>query len=158
MKRRNKKKPREMRVIRLWTLPQADKALPYLRSVTGSLREHWLESQGKKQALRRLAARPGRPDRQALLAHQGAVQEQTEAEDRFGEALQELMKIDVYLLDPVQGLAFIPFNHGEELAWFVFDRFDQEGLKNWRLHTDPLETRRPVSELLADPKINPANN
>jgi len=148
MKRRNKKKERALRTIRLWTLPEAEKALPYLHSITGSLREHWLEALNQREILRQLTSKAGRPDREAILAQQAAELSQSDAEDRFGDALKELMKIDVYLLDPVQGLAFIPFNKDDELAWLVYDLFEQDGLKTWRYHKDPMETRRPISEAL----------
>jgi Uncharacterized conserved protein (DUF2203) len=157
MKRKRTEKPRKLHMIRLWTYPQAHKALPYLRSVTQSLRDVWLEAQNKRLAADRIARRPGRPDRSAILANERAIQERTEAEDRFNDALSELMSIDVYLLDPVGGVAFVPFKKGEELAWFVFDLFDSDDLKTWRLHEDPLEMRRPIDDqILKDETINPA--
>ena len=142
-------------MIKLWTYPQAHKALPYLRSVIQSLRELWLESQSKRLTAERLTRRPGRPDRSMILKNERAAQEKTEAEDRFNDALNELMSIDVYLLDPVGGVAFVPFKKEEELAWFVFDLFDKEDLKTWRFHQDPLEMRRPIDQILGDPTINP---
>src|SRR5690242_11021021 len=106
MKRKREKKRRPMRMIRLWDYTRAQKALPYLRSVTQSLREHWLEAQRIRLEVSRLAKRPGRPDRATIIAGERAAKEKTEAEDRFEDALQELMGIDVYLLDPVRGVAF----------------------------------------------------
>jgi len=146
MKRKRQQKRRPMRMIRLWDLDRAQKALPYLRSVTQSLREHWLDAQRKRVEVNRLAKRPGRPDRSAIIANERAAEEKTRAEDRFSDALHELMGIDVYLLDPVRGVAFIPFQKQEELAWYVFDLFDSDNLKFWRFHQDPLETRRPIGE------------
>ena len=52
-------------------------------------------------------------------------------------------------------MAFIPFQKEEELAWFVFDLFESDGLKSWRFHQDPLETRRPIADVLGDKSINP---
>ncbi len=155
MKRKRKEKKRQLRMIKLWTFPQAHKALPYLRSVTQSLREYWLEAQEKRLEVNRLFNRPGRPNRTAILANERANLEKSDAEDRFNDALNELMAIDVYLLDPAGGVAFIPFKKGEELAWFVFDLFDSENVKNWRFHNDPLETRRPITEVLGDQIVNP---
>src|ERR1700736_5751596 len=123
MKRKRKQKRRKLRMISLWNYQQAQKALPYLRSIAGSLRDHWLEAQRQRVELKRLGEKPGRPGRGAILASQSADQEKTEAEDRFADALNELMGIDVYFLDPVRGVAFIPFQKDEELAWFVFDYF-----------------------------------
>ena len=58
-----------------------------------------------------------------------------------------LQAIDVYCLDPIQGLALIPFVHDKQLAWFVYDLFDAEPLRFWRYHEDSFETRRPLAEL-----------
>jgi hypothetical protein len=157
MKRNRKRKRRDMRLIRLWTYPQAHKALPYLHSITGSLRQHWLDAQDKRLHVDRLHHAPGRPDRRKILAEELAGEEKTHAEERFAEDLQELMGLDVYLLDPVQGLAFIPFQKDTELAWFVYDHFDDD-LKSWRFHQDPLEMRRPIQEVLKDSSITPELN
>jgi len=155
MKRKRREKRRQLRAISLWNYPQAHKALPYLRSVTQSLREHWLDAQRKRLEVERLSRRAGRPDRSAILAGERASQEKTQAEDRFSDALNELLGIDVYLLDPVRGVAFIPFQKEEELAWFVFELFEKDGLKSWRFHQDPLEMRRPIAEVLGDKAVNP---
>lgn len=150
MKNHRKKKNRGMKLIRLWTYPQAHKALPYLRAVTNSLREHWLEAQDKRLHVNRLHQAAGRPDRSKILQEALAEEERTEAEDRFAEDLRELMGMDVYLLDPVRGLAFIPFQKDTELAWFVYDHFDEDCLQSWRFHQDPLEMRRPIQEVLKE--------
>ncbi len=70
------------------------------------------------------------------------------AEDRLDEALEELHTLDTYCVDPVAGLALIPFAEHDRLAWFIYDLFDEQPLRTWRYHTDPLEKRRSVSELL----------
>ncbi|MBI3408430.1 MAG: DUF2203 family protein [Planctomycetes bacterium] len=157
MKRNRKRKRNDMRLIRLWTYPQANKALPYLHSITGSLREHWLEAQDKRLEVNRMQKEPGRVDRGRILAEQFASEEKSKAEERFAEDLQELLGLDVFLLDPVQGVAFIPFQKDTELAWFVYDHFGND-LKSWRFHQDPLETRRPIQEVVPDPAVNPSLN
>ena len=157
MKRKRKQKRRQLRKIHLWSFPQAQKAMPYFRSITRSLREHWLELQTKRLEVDRLSHRSGRPDRTAILASATAAEEKTQAEDRFADALNELMGIDVYLLDPVRGVAFVPFQKEEELAWFVFDLFDCDELNSWRFHQDPLEMRRPIAELSAPSADKPAD-
>src|SRR5262245_47786287 len=128
-RRRSKARARPMRVIRLWTYSQADKALPYIRSITTSLRQHWLDARSRKHELERLDKKHGRLDRDDLLSKAEAETAHTQAEDQFSEALQELMNMDVFLLDPVRGVALIPFNKENNLAWFVFDLFDENGLK-----------------------------
>ncbi|MCI0380831.1 MAG: DUF2203 family protein [Gemmataceae bacterium] len=154
--KRHRDKKRPMRVVRLWTYAQAHKALPYLRSITGSLREHWLTAQSKRRDLDSLNRQPGRPNRSQILAAETTQNEKSEAEDRFNDALQELMGIDVFLLDPVEGVVFIPFRKGDELAWFVFEHFGNgDDLASWRRHEDPLETRRPIVEALSDHYANP---
>ena len=146
MKRRRRTKRGTLRAIRLWTYPEAAKALPYLRSITNSLRDHWLELQSKQLAARRLSdvRKPSRHERIALADTQNDL---SSAGDKFETALAELMEHDVFLLDPIQGLSLIPFQENEELAWYVFDLFDEHGLKEWRYHKDPLETRRPVPQV-----------
>jgi hypothetical protein len=112
-----------------------------------SLREHWIEARAQYFRGRRSSEQPGRPDRSALLAQETATEESARAEDRFNDALAELMALDAYCLDPGRGLALIPFGHEQELAWFVFDLFEPQGLVAWRYHRDPLDTRRPLEEV-----------
>jgi hypothetical protein len=130
--------------LRLWTYTEAAKAVPYLRAVVRSLRENRLEMQRAKLRVQRIDVRPGRPDRQTLILRAEAVRDVESAEDRFNEAVLELMTIGAYCIDPKQGLALIPFSHDGELAWFVFDLFVLHGLSGWRFQADPLETRRPL--------------
>lgn len=143
MKKRRRTKRGTMRAIRLWTYPEANKALPYLRSIANSLREHWLEMQSLQLAVKRLDDARN-PTRRELIALEEARKDVGTAEDNFETALAELMQNDVFLLDPVKGLSLIPFQEGDELAWYVLDLFDQDGLTSWRFHKDPLETRRPM--------------
>ena len=119
MKRRRNRDPRGVRVLRLWEQADAARAVPYLRSVVGSLREHWLEAQSKRRDRERLDRQPGRADRQRILAGQELHATQEAAEDRFNDAVQELVRIDVYLVDPVQGVVLIPFRKDDDLAWVV---------------------------------------
>jgi len=146
MKRRKRtKRNRSMRVIRLWNHPEALKALPYFRSITNSLRDQWLEVQSKRLDHQRLG-RIVRPSRSELIALEDTAAAQDKAEDAFNESLEELMRMDVFLLDPVHGLALIPFQQDDELAWYVFDLHDDAGLSAWRFHKDPIEMRRPMPE------------
>ena len=130
----------------LWTYEAALRAVPYLRAVVRSLREHWLHVRSVGRQIQRLDALPGQPDRQTLIRRAVAVKELDQADIEFGETFDELAAIDVYCLDPAQGLALIPFGKGEELAWYVFDLFAPQGLEAWRFHGDPLEMRRPLEQ------------
>ena len=132
--------------LRLWTYEAALSAVPYLCAVVRSLREHWLHAQSARQQIERLDSRPGRPDRQTLIRRAAAVQELDQADMKLDETFDELTAIDVYCLDPAQGLALIPFGKGDELAWYVFDLFSPPGLEAWRFPGDPLETRRPLEQ------------
>jgi hypothetical protein len=154
MKNKRKKVRQEMRAIQVWTHAQALRALPYVRSIMGSLREHRLHFQECQLRAQRLGSRSGRPDRDRILAQEEASQEAQQAADAFNSAFEELLELDVYCLDPVRGLALIPFAHENQLAWFVFDLFDNEPLRTWRYHEDPLETRRPIAEVLKEPVPN----
>ena len=153
MKRRRHVKNRAMRLIRLWTYADAVKAVPYYRSLTNSLRDHWLELQSKALAAKRLQD-VRRPTRRDMIALEETQKDLGEAQDEFNSALEELMRMDVFLLDPVHGIALIPFQQEDDLAWYVFDLFDEHGLVSWRYHKDPLETRRPMpQERQADPPL-----
>lgn len=137
MKRRKpvNRRNKPMRAIRLWTYEDASKAVPYLRSVVGSLREHWLEALGERRTGQLLARASGRATRERILKEAFHAANLDRAETRFNESLDELMKLDVFLVDPVRGLALVPFRHAEDLAWYVFDQFDEQGLTGWRFST-----------------------
>ena len=130
--------------LHLWTYEAAVRAVPYLRAVVRSLREHWLHVQSARRQIERQDSRPGRLDRQTLIRRAAAVQELDHADIELEEAFDELKAMDVYCLNPAQGLALIPFGKGDELAWYVFDLFSPQGLEAWRFHSDPLEMRRPL--------------
>jgi len=137
--------------IRAWTYDQARNALPYIGSVMTSLREHWLEAQHFDRKSRQLADQPGRPDRKRIILQEETSQQAQKALEAFREAQEELNELDVFCTDPVRGEAVIPFSHDKELAWFLYDRYDPEPLRFWRLHTDPLDTRRPIADLPTPP-------
>ena len=146
MRKQSDQRPEASAAQRLWTYEAALSAEPYLRAVVRSLREHWLHVQSARRQIERLDSRPGRPDRQTLIRRAAAVQELGQADIKLEETFDELKAIDVFCLDPAQGLALIPFGKRDELAWYVFDLFSPQGLEGWRLHSDPLETRRPLEQ------------
>ena len=133
-----------------WTLPQARAAASYLATVLRSIREAWLEAVRKEIYAQRLAAKPGRSDRKRILDEQQAFAEASSAHERYLETREELEGLGIACLDPNQGVAWIPFSYENQLAWFVFDLFDSDPIRFWRYQTDPLETRRPVSEVAAE--------
>jgi hypothetical protein len=133
--------------LRMWTYPGAKKAVPYFRSLTQSLREGWLEMRQIQEQIKRLEARPGKPDRDTLIAIEESGRDLKRAEARLEEVIEEMMSLSAYCVDPRAGLAVVPFLHGQDLAWFVFDLLDEQGISAWRLYSDPLEMRRPLSEL-----------
>jgi hypothetical protein len=116
-----------------------------------SLREHWLDAQRHELRARRLAEKRGRPDRATILAQEQETWEGQQAKERFNEAYQELQDIEVFCLDPNQGVGVIPFVHDEKLAWLIYDLFAGDELRHWRYHDDPLEMRRPIAEALEGP-------
>ena len=148
MKRNRNGAKNRSQTIQVWTYEQASEIVPYVASIMASLREHRLEAQRHRLTASRLAQQPGRPHRAELIAHDDAIREAHRAEDRFHDALEELHSLDVYCLDPLQGLALIPFAKNDQLAWFVFDLFGGDKLAFWRFHQDPLDTRRPIAEAL----------
>ena len=146
MKRKSKDKARE-KSIQVWTYDQARGAVPYLTSVVRSLREHALEALALQRQFRLLAAKPGRPGRNDLIAQQEAERHARLAEARLQETADELHALDIFSLDPVGGLALVPFVHDEQLAWYIFDLFDSQPFRFWRYQSDPDDTRRPVTSL-----------
>jgi hypothetical protein len=145
VKRNPNRARRARQALRVWTYAQAQAAVPYITSVVRSLRESGLTALAHHRALRRLAERPGRPDRAALIARQEAEGAARRAEDRFREAAEELQALDVFSLDPLQGQALVPFVHDEQLAWYIFDLFDSQPFRFWRFQSDPEETRRQLT-------------
>ena len=148
MKRNRNGAKNRSQTIQVWTYEQARQIAPYVASIMSSLREHRLEVQRHQLTASRLAQQPGRPVRGDLIAHDDATRDARRAEDRFHDALEELHSLDVYCLDPLQGLALIPFAKNDQLAWFIFDLFASDKLGFWRFHQDPLDTRRPIAEAL----------
>jgi hypothetical protein len=150
--KRNPKGARQREhTLRVWTYAQARAAAPYIASIVCSLREHGLDALARRRAARRLADRPGRPDRKALIDLQEAERLARQAEDRFHDAAEELQELDIFSLDPIQGLALVPFLHNDQLAWYIFDHFDAQPFRFWRFQSDPDDTRRPVTSLQKGP-------
>ena len=136
--------------LRMWTYPTASKAVPYFRSLAQSLRDAWLEMRQVQEDQKRLAARPGKPKRDAIIASDEAAKDLTRKTARLEEVIEEMVALSIFSVDPSAGLAVIPFLRGQDLSWFVFDLFDESGIVAWRLSSDTLETRRPLTELPAE--------
>ena len=137
-------------------LAAARKANPYFRSLSQSLRDIWLELRQNEQARRHLEARPGKPNRNALIAVQELDRNLSRLETRLEEVTGEMTDISVFCIDPREGLAAVPFLRGQELAWFIFDLFDEQGISTWRLASDAIEHRRPIAELDTDQPAIPS--
>jgi hypothetical protein len=144
MKKKSNQKAAAAIAVRLWTHAEAVKAVPYLRAVVRSIREYWLAMRGAQLQAQRIDARSGRPDRNGRFLREQVAWEAGIAQERFEEAMDELMTLDVYSVDPARGFAQIPFAHGKELAWYIFDLFSASGIVAWRFETDSAETRRPL--------------
>src|SRR5262249_28963438 len=83
---RHQKQSERRHVIPIWTYSQAHRATPYIVSIMQSLRDARLEAQRWNVRASRLAAKPGRPNRSSIIAHEEALREARRAEDRFEEA------------------------------------------------------------------------
>jgi len=142
VKRNPRRARREPQALRLWSYDQARTASPYIASIVRSLREHTLEIQGWRRRLDALSARPGRPDRQTLIAIDEAKRDLAAAEKHAQEALDELQALDIYPHDILQGQVLVPFVQDEQLAWFIFDLFAPHHFQAWRYQSDPESTRR----------------
>jgi hypothetical protein len=147
VKRNPKGAKTRRQTLRVWTYEQARAAVPYFRSIIRSVREHAQETLAWRRQVDQINNRPGRPDRTALISLQQANEQARRAEDRFDEAVEELQGLDVYSLEPLQGLALVPFVHNEQLAWYIFDLFDAQPFRFWRFQSDPDDTRRPITSM-----------
>src|SRR5580704_2115586 len=67
MKKQRDQEPEAAVSLRMWTYPNALKAVPYIRSLAQSLRDGWLELRQAQETVQRTKARPGRPNRDALI-------------------------------------------------------------------------------------------
>jgi hypothetical protein len=143
--RKSAKKSRRLKVIRLWNYPEAIRAVPYLRSVLDALRNHYLDSLRHRLTIKRLSDK--KPERDTLIALDEARKDLDRAQDAFKDSHRELRRIDVFLLDPLEGVALIPCQKTDALAWMVFEQHSEEGLVGWRWHTDSFDLRRPLAEL-----------
>jgi hypothetical protein len=152
MKRR-KQRSKHMQIMHLWNWSDAVKAVPYLRSVVASLREHWLEVLETKRRLHLATMKKSATKRQQILEREAQEGHLHRAQTQFNDALEELSRIDIFLLEPVRGSALVPFRKGDDLAWYVFDLFAKSGLAGWRYHNDPMEECRPLS-LLEDATVS----
>jgi Uncharacterized conserved protein (DUF2203) len=146
MKRR-RERSRPMQVMHLWDRSEVTKAVPYLRSVIGSLREHWLEMINAERRLHRSANDKAPFRRHQIIEKEKHQAERQRARDQFDDALEELIGVDVFLTDPVRGLAVIPFRKDDDVAWYCYDQFAKRGLVGWRYPNDPDEGFRPLSTL-----------
>src|SRR5262249_16307459 len=147
--KQNSKEMTRTAVGRVWTYSEALRAVPYFRSLLRSLREHALDVQSARLQLWVMDDRPGRPDRKALIQREEVIREIARAQVRFEETAAELLALEVHSTDPVNGLALVPFAHGDRLAWFVVDLFAPEGLVGWRHEADAPEARWPLELLPA---------
>lgn len=147
MKRRKKAAKAKTVEFPVWTYEQAERALPYITSVMGSIREQYLALVRQQRASRQLAEQPGRPDRQAIIAKDETDRQVRRTEEELTESVSELLKLNVQCVDPVNGLGMIPFVQEGQLAWYVFDLFAEQKLGGWRFHQDALNTRRPLEEV-----------
>src|SRR5262245_59108008 len=148
MPSKRKETKRRKRTIRVWTYEQAVAAVPYIAAVVRSLRDHWLDAAAKNLLVSHFDNRPGRPDRSLLIAKAEALREADEAESRFLDARDELAAMDIYCIEPARGEALLAFVHDGQLAWFVFELYEPKHYRYWRSQTDPLDTRRPIAEVI----------
>jgi hypothetical protein len=117
----------------------------YIRSIVRSIREHALEALSHHRTVRRIADRPGRPDRTAIIAQMEAEDQARRADEKFQEAVNDLESLDVLCLDPIQGQALVRFVLDEQLAWYIYDMHDAVPFRFWRFQFDPEDTRRPIT-------------
>jgi hypothetical protein len=126
----------------LWTYEQLQAALPYVTSVVRSLRDQTLNVRAQRRRLESLSNRPGRPDRKMLIEMEELAKDIVKSEDELRQTTEELETLGLAPADGAKGQALAPFMHEDQLAWFVFDLFDDKRVRFWRFQTDPDDTRR----------------
>jgi len=151
MKRQRKNAEQPVEEFPVWTFEQAGRAVPYITSVMTSIRELYLEEQGQRRLARKLEMQLGRPDRRTIIRQEDARREGDRLQGEVAVAAQELAQLNIHCVDPVNGVAMIPFVQGDQLAWLVYDLFDAEKIGAWRFHHDPLTTRRPLAGIETGP-------
>jgi hypothetical protein len=143
-----------MRVIKLRTYAEAVKASPWIQSILSSIRQHWLDLKINTRRLEIMAKRPGRLNRAELIEQEEIKKKAEQAESDFTDAVQELMGMDFFLLDPTAGMALIPFNMSNTLAWFIY-QWTERKIVGWRFHQDDLNTVHELQAAINDPYANP---
>jgi len=151
MKRQRKNAEQPVEEFPVWTFEQAGRAVPYITSVMNSIRELYLEEQSQRRLARKLEAQPGRPDRRTIIRQEEAKRDADKVQGEVAAAAQELAQLNIHCVDPVNGVAMIPFVQGEQLAWLVYDLFDTDKISAWRFHHDPLTVRRPLAGIETGP-------
>lgn len=146
MKRRKKSAPEQVMEFPVWSQEQAERARPYIAAILRTVREDYLQMQQSRRLARHLAQKAGRPSRQDLIEQEEANREAARLENAVAEGIQELLQLNVHCVDPVNGLAMIPFVQQAQLAWFVFELFQEQQVRSWRFHDEDLNVRRPLSE------------
>jgi hypothetical protein len=151
MKRQSKKTEQAVAEFPVWTHEQASRAVPYVAAVMQSIRDLYVRAQGLRHRIRKVDAKPGRPDRHAIIQHETAKLEAERLQEEVVEAAKELAHLNIHCVDPVNGIAMIPFVQQEQLAWLVFNLFDDVKISAWRFHHDPMTVRRPLPEIDTSP-------
>jgi hypothetical protein len=151
MKRQRKTSEEPVEEFPVWTFEQAGRAVPYIASILTSIREQYLEAQSQRHYARKLESKPGRPDRHTIIRQEMAKREADRLQEEVASAAQELADLNIHCVDPINGVAMIPFVQGDQLAWLVFSLFDELKIGAWRFHHDPLTVRRPLDEIETGP-------
>ncbi len=120
---------RRNRFIGVWTYAEARAALPYVASIMGSLREHRLDALRHRLAAQRLAAKPGRPRRDTVLAREEAAREAGRADAEYQRTLAELKSLGIRCLDSIAGLAIFTIYEKGYFREYVYDLFDSLPLR-----------------------------
>jgi hypothetical protein len=151
MKRQRKNAEQPVEEFPVWTFEQAGRAVPYITSVMNSIRELYVAEQSERRQVRKMEQKPGRPDRRTIIQGEESKREADRLQGEVALAAQELAQLNIHCVDPVNGLAMIPFVQGDQLAWLVYGLFESDKITAWRYHHDPLTVRRPIGEIEAGP-------
>lgn len=105
---------RKTRPIRLWSVPEAEKVLPYVRTILLALREKVVAIYSVHSRLKRLARQHGRPNRSQLVEIQQLGTQHNELDTAILNDVDELRDLGVYVMDPIQAEAAFRFDKPDD--------------------------------------------
>lgn len=138
---------------REFVLGEAEAMVPLIRHILCEVTEHYSRLQHMNRKVRLLHDCRRSTKYQIRRQYHAAIRDQRVAEEQLQEAVSELDELGVVLLDPVQGVAGLPFlwsltTDAKSIrpAYFLLKLVDdpERGIRSWRFETEEREHRIPA--------------